>query len=364
MQQQNYRKSAFTAILGSGLVATIIGLTTSTAFAQEVTPSALTVESTGTISGTLVLPKFNPNYNKNITSVDTDETGAYYRNGELVYQSDLKVLDDGSMKYYVNFKGIPVTSFDAIIDSPAFSDGEITTFRYDGRPDMEGAVLKGVVQDEFGIKKAYYTGIITDPKTGIQYQGKFELKAQGPRYSDANGSDSPNVFDYQSDLRGKPRAEPYKIQDNSPLVKLEIKVPEGTTIVSPPSTGGTTPPTTGGTTPPTTGGSTPPTTGGSTPTSTSGSTSPSTGGSTPTSIGGTTPSTNLAPSSSPITSSPSSPSPDVNNIEFSSGNSFVSNSVVENPSNFNKTACSQDFVCNATVPQPKQRGPSSRVIMR
>ena len=61
MQQQNYRKSAFTAILGSGLVATIIGLTTSTAFAQQVTTSKVTVRTTGTISGTLELPKFNPN---------------------------------------------------------------------------------------------------------------------------------------------------------------------------------------------------------------------------------------------------------------------------------------------------------------
>jgi len=418
MQQQNYRKLGFTAILGTGLVASIIGLTTSSAFAQQTTTSSLTVQSTGTISGTLVLPKFNPNYNKVLTRVDTDEGGAYYRNEGTknnpnlvkVYDSDnvrVRVSDDGSMNYYVNFKGIPVTSFDAVIDSPVLSEGEMTSFRYDGRPDMEGAKIKAVVQDEFGVKKAYYTGTLTDPETGTQYQGKFQITGQGPRYSDPNGGDSPNVFDYKSDLPGSPRSEPYKIQDNSPLVKLYITVPEGTSIVSPSTGGGVTPPSTGGGTPPSTGGGTPPSTGGGvTPPSTGGGvTPPSTGGGvTPPSI----PSTNLSPSSSPITSSPSSsnpsspstfnpsspsssnpssassfnssspsaftpsspssftpssPSPDVSNIEFSSGNSFVSNSVTENPSNLYPSTCSQDSVCGTQISQPKQRGPRSRVMM-
>ena len=215
------------------------------------------------------------------------------------------VHEDGTLKSYVNFLGIPVASFDAVITSPALSDGEMTTFRYDGRPDMEGAVIKGVVKDEFGINKSYYTGIITDPKTGIQYKGKFELKAQGPRYSNPNGGDSPKVFDFQSDIPGKPRVKSCKIK-NSPLVNLDINVPEGSAIVTPPSTGGTTPPTTGGNNSPNNGGNTPPTTGGTLRQQVA-TTSPSTGGSTPPSIGGTTPSTNLNPSSSPITSSPSSP---------------------------------------------------------
>ncbi|MBV6626605.1 MAG: hypothetical protein KI793_27320, partial [Rivularia sp. (in: Bacteria)] len=268
---QNYRKLGFTAILGSGLAATIIGLGTSSAFAQQTTTSPITVQSTGTISGTLVLPKFNPNYNRVLTIVDTDTTGTYYRNVGTrknpqwvkVYQSDqvIQVRKDGSMRPYVKFKGIPVTSFDAVIDSPVLSEGEMTTFRYDGRPDMEGAVIKAVVQDEFGVKKAYYSGILTDPETGIQYQGTFKLDGQGPRYSDPNGGDSPNVFDYKSDQPGKPRSEPFKIKDDSPLVKLRITVPEGTSIVNT-SAGGTTPPSTGGTTPPSTGGTTPPSTGG------------------------------------------------------------------------------------------------------
>ncbi|MGF1675969.1 MAG: hypothetical protein ACFCUV_20130, partial [Rivularia sp. (in: cyanobacteria)] len=81
MQQvKNYPKLAFTAILTSGLAASIFGLVTPIAFAQQTTTSPLTVQSTGTISGTLVLPFFNPNYNRVLTRVDTDENGAYYRN--------------------------------------------------------------------------------------------------------------------------------------------------------------------------------------------------------------------------------------------------------------------------------------------
>ncbi|MEO1761200.1 MAG: hypothetical protein AAFR83_04310 [Cyanobacteria bacterium J06629_18] len=405
MQQQNYRKTGFTAILGTGLVATIIGLFAPSAFAQQTTTSTLTVQSTGTISGTLVLPKFNPNYNKVLTRVDTDKGGAYYRNEGTkanpnlvkVYDSDnvrMRVRDDGSINYFVNFKGIPVTSFDAVINSPVLSDGEMTEFRYDGRPDMEGSRIKAVVQDEFGVKKAYYTGTLTDPDTGVKYQGKFKITGQGPRYSDPNGGDSPNVFDYKSDLPGPPRSEPFKIKDNSPLVKLYITVPEGTSIVNPSTGGGITPPpsTGGGTNPPpsTGGGTTPPpaTGGGTTP-------PPSTGGgiTPPPSI----PSTNLSPSSSPITSSPSisnpsspssfnpsspsvsnpssfapsspssftpsSPSPDISDIEFSSGNSFVSNSVTENPSNFYSSTCSRDSICDSRLSRPKKRGPRSRVMM-
>ncbi|MBE9214981.1 hypothetical protein IQ247_20295 [Plectonema cf. radiosum LEGE 06105] len=489
MQQvKNYRKLAFTAILSSGLTVTILGLVTPRVFAQQTTTSSLTVQSTGTISGTLVLPFFNPNYNKVLTRIDTDENGAYYRNigtkqnPELVqvYKSEyvkVNVRDDGSMNYHVNFKGIPVASFDAIIKSPVLSDGEMTTFRYDGRPDMEGTVIKGVVQDEFGVKRAFYTGILTDPNTGTQYQGTFELTGQGPRYSDRNGGDSPNVFDYKSDQPGLPRSEPYKIKDDSPLVKLYINVPEGTTILNS-STGSTTSTSTGGTststgnetststgggtststggtnsTPPTTftppslpitstspggtnstppitststggtststggtnstppitststGGtnSTPPTTftppslpitstspgGTSTSTGNTNSTPPTTftppslpitstspGGGTSTSTGGTnsTPPTTFTPPSLPITSTSSdgetsttsifstpsissTPSTDVSNIEFSSGNSFVANSVLEKSSNIGNKS-------DENISQSKQRGPRSRIMIR
>ncbi|MGF1675644.1 MAG: hypothetical protein ACFCUV_18455 [Rivularia sp. (in: cyanobacteria)] len=476
MQQvKNSQKLVFTAILSSSLAATIVGLVTPIAFAQQTTTSPLTVQSTGTISGTLVLPFFNPNYNKVLTRIDTDENGAYYRNigtkqnPELVqvYKSEyvkVNVRDDGSMNYHVNFKGIPVASFDAIIKSPVLSDGEMTTFRYDGRPDMEGTVIKAVVQDEFGVKRAFYTGILTDPDTGTQYQGTFELTGQGPRYSDRNGGDSPNVFDYKSDQPGSPRSEPYKIKDDSPLVKLYINVPEGTKILDSSTAGGTST-STGGTTSTSPGGnetststgsstsastggtnSTPPTTftppslpitstspGSSTSTSTGGtnstapitstslggtstspgsgtststggtnstppitstspgsSTSTSTGSSTSTSTGGTnsTASTTFTPPSLPINStSPgsgtstsstpisstasntstistsstpsisSTPSTDVSNIEFSSGNSFVANSVLEKSSNIGNKS-------DENISQSKQRGPRSRVMIR
>ncbi|NJO29909.1 MAG: hypothetical protein HC874_22070 [Richelia sp. SL_2_1] len=372
MQQvKNYPKLAFTAMLSSGLAATIVGLVTPSAFAQQTTTSSLTVQSTGTISGTLVLPFFNPNYNKVLTRIDTDENGAYYRNigtrqnPELVqvYKSEyvkVNVRDDGSMNYYVNFKGIPVASFDAIIKSPVLSDGEMTTFRYDGRPDMEGAVIKAVVQDEFGVKRAFYTGILTDPDTGTQYQGTFELTGQGPRYSDRNGGDSPNVFDYKSDQPGLPRSEPYKIKDDSPLVKLYINVPEGTKILDS-STGGNTSTSTSNGTSTSTGGtnSTPPIT--YTPPSLpiTSTTSTSSNSST-TSIASN--SSNTSTSSNPSISS--TPSTDVSNIEFSSGNSFVANSVVEKSSKIDEATCSQDQQCNKITPQSKQRGPRSRVMIR
>ncbi|MBF2017087.1 MAG: hypothetical protein IGS23_18185 [Rivularia sp. T60_A2020_040] len=435
MQQvKNYQKLAFTAILSSSVAVSIFSLVTPRVFAQQTTTSPLTVQSTGTISGTLVLPFFNPNYNKVLTRIDTDENGAYYRNigtkqnPELVqvYKSEyvkVNVRDDGSMNYYVNFKGIPVTSFDAIIKSPVLSDGEMTTFRYDGRPDMEGAVIKAVVQDEFGVKRAFYTGILTDPETGTQYQGTFELTGQGPRYSDRNGGDSPNVFDYKSDQPGSPRSEPYKIKDDSPLVKLYINVPEGTKILNSSTTGGnqTSTSTSNGTSTSTSGNQTSTSTSNGTSTSTSGgnqtSTSTSNGTSTSTSGGNqtSTPLTTLTHKSLPTTSTStdintstsstpisSTPSTDVSNVEFSSGNSFVatpfpakitdlknrrdaenteergkerlvildwgrSNSVVEKSANIDQATCLQNELCNEgndKISQLKQRGPRSRVMIR
>ena len=362
MQQiQNYRKSAFTAILSSALTATIIGLATSSAFAQQVTTSKVTVRTTGAISGTLELPSFNPNFGdpRNPTRVNTDANGIYYRNigtkknPNLVKVSQspyvVTVNKDGTLKSYVDFLGIPVTSFDAVITSPALSEGEMGTIKYG---PLENPRIKAVVKDEFGVKKSSYTGIVTDPDTGIKYKGTFNVTGVGPRYSDRNGGDSPTVFDFKSDIPGSPTVKSFKIKDNSPLTKLYINVPVGTEILTP-STGNTPPTSTGGN-----------------------STSPTI---TPTTI----PSTNLSPSSSPITSSPSSPtpstftpsspstftpsspSPDITNIEFSSGNSFVSNSVVENPSNFDfdKPVCSQNSICDRQIPQLKQRGPRSRVMM-
>jgi hypothetical protein len=200
----------------SSFAALIIALGASSAAAQ------IKIQSTGELSGTIQLPSFNPNYNKVITRVDTDSTGTYSRYGVPVYASNyvrLKTNADGSLYYYVNFKGIPVVSFDGSLTSPALSSGELQPYNYQGK--LPGTKFQAVVQDEFGLKKAFYTGIVTDPKTGQQYQGTFQLDGQGPRYSDRNGGKSPTVFDFKSDLPGKPTVTSMKIT-NSPLVRLTI----------------------------------------------------------------------------------------------------------------------------------------------
>ncbi|MEO1430796.1 MAG: hypothetical protein AAFS12_05465 [Cyanobacteria bacterium J06632_19] len=384
LQIQNYRRLGFTAILASGLATTMIALATSSAFAQQVTTSKITVRTTGAISGTLELPSFNPNFGdpRNPTRVNTDANGIYYRNIGTkgnpnlvkVYQSPyvVTVNKDGTLASYVDFLGIPVTSFDAVITSPALSDGEMETFKYDGK--LEGARIKGVVKDEFGVKKSYYTGIVTDPETGIQYKGTFKVTGVGPRYSDRNGGDSPTVFDFKSDIPGSPTVKSFKIKDNSPLTKLYINVPVGTEILTP-STGNTPPTSTGGsstppptsttppstpstnltppsTTPPSTPSTnltppstTPPSTPSTnlTPPSTTPTSTPSTNLTPPSTTPPSTPSTNLAPSSSPITSSasnnlvspdtPITSSPSATPIPFNSNDSIppVVNKVFNNP---------------------------------
>ena len=247
---QNYCKLGCGILSSSSLAAVLIGLGTASASA-EITP--FQIQSTGTISGTIQLPSFNPNFNNRVTRVDTDSTGTYNRNiGSNsnpnyvpVYKSDyvkVQTRTDGSLHYFVDFKGIPVVAFDGILNSPVLSGGELTPYTYQGK--LPGTKYQGVVQDEFGLTKAFYTGIVTDPKTGQQYEGTFQLSGQGPRYSDRNGGESPTVFDFKSDIPGKPTVTSYKMT-NSPLVRLTINVPADAKLVTPPTTGGgsTTPPT-------------------------------------------------------------------------------------------------------------------------
>ncbi|MEC4881679.1 MAG: hypothetical protein SAL70_10075, partial [Scytonema sp. PMC 1070.18] len=348
-QISNYQRSS-AYICGSKLILLCCSLVTAIISVGASGASAqLTIQSTGTLSGTIQLPSFNPNFNTSTTRVDTDSTGAYYRNigtqqnpnNVLVYQSNyvkVNTRSDGSLHYYVDFKGIPVVSFDGTLTSPVLSGGQLDPFTYQGR--LPGVKFQGVVQDEFNITKGLYTGIVTDPKTGQQYQGTFQVQGYGPRYSFPNGGESPTVFDFKSDLPGKPTVTSL-VMTNSPLVRLTIQVPAdatpisssggGSTITPPPTTGGsttspppspptgggasivTTPPTTSGsttpTTSPTTGGSTTPTTSPTTSGSTTPTTSPITGGSTtpttsPTTSGSTTPTTALTTggSSTPTTS--------------------------------------------------------------
>lgn len=109
---------------GSYLAAVTIALSGTSAFAAQF----ITIESTGTLSGTIELPRNNPNFNNSITRIDTDDTGTYYRNLGTnnnpnyvpVYQSNylqVETRSDGSLHYFVDFKGIPFVSFDGVLTS-------------------------------------------------------------------------------------------------------------------------------------------------------------------------------------------------------------------------------------------------------
>ncbi|MEH1966635.1 hypothetical protein [Nostoc sp.] len=389
-------------VSNSCLAAVMIALGGTSALAQ------ITIQSTGTLSGTIQLPSINPNFNQSITRVDTDDTGTYSRNLGTknnpnyvpVYKSDyvqVRTRNDGSLHYYVDFKGIPIVSFNGVLTSPILSEGELTPYKYQGQ--LAGTTFQGVVQDEFNLTKALYTGTVTDPNTGNQYQGTFEVSGYGVRYSDRNGGATPTVFDFKSDLPGSPKVTSLEMT-NSPLAKLTIKVPATATLITPtPVVGGgstpTPPPVVGGDSTPTpppviSGGSTPipplVIDGGSTLTVTpivdGGNTltvAPVVdGGSTftvaPIVDGGST--FTVAPivdggsaivSSTPTTYTSGSNSPSLSttpNIEFSSGNSLEVNQVVVNPATLAQPACSQDFANSCTISPRQAIGPRSRVLLR
>jgi hypothetical protein len=413
-------------VSSSSLAAVMIALGGTSALAQ------ITIQSTGTLSGTIQLPSNNPNFNKSITRVDTDDTGAYSRNLGTknnpnyvpIYKSNyvqVRTRNDGSLHYYVDFKGIPIVSFNGVLNSPILSGGELTPYKYQGQ--LSGTKFQGVVQDEFNLTKALYTGTVIDPSTGNQYQGTFEVSGYGVRYSDRNGGKTPTVFDFKSDLPGSPKVTSLQMT-NSPLAKITIKVPATATLVTPtPVVGGGTPTPTPVVTvstptpaPVVSGGSTPilpAIVDSSTPT-------PATvvsGGSTPilpaiVDSGNTltvapivdsgnmltvapivdsgnmltvapivdsgnmltvTPVVDAGSAASSMTTSQTSGSksnsPSLSttpNIEFSSGNSPAVNQVVINPATLAQNACSKDSVNSCTKPSlPKQAiGPRSRVLLR
>ncbi|WP_230968242.1 hypothetical protein [Nostoc sp. WHI] len=257
IQNPKFYQLGCVVLSSSSLAAVIIGLGGTSAFAQ------ITIQSTGTLSGTIQLPSINPNFNQSTTRVDTDDTGTYSRNlGSRnspnyvpVYKSDyvqMRTRSDGSLHYFVDFKGIPIVSFNGVLTSPILSGGELTPYKYQGR--LAGTTFQGVVQDEFNLTKALYTGTVTDPNTGNQYQGTFEVSGYGVRYSDRNGGATPTVFDFKSDIPGSPKVTSLEMT-NSPLARLTIKVPATATLITPTPVigGGSTP------TPPSVigGGSTP-----------------------------------------------------------------------------------------------------------
>ncbi|MBW4605468.1 MAG: hypothetical protein KME29_39450 [Calothrix sp. FI2-JRJ7] len=243
LQNQNSYKLGFSALSCGGLAFLLLGLGASHAAAQ------LTIQSTGTISGTLRFP-FGPTTNGRVTRIDTDKNGTYFRNIGTrsnpnlvpVYSSEFVQIEtnpDGSIKRsFVDFLGLQFISSDGSINSPALSGGQLKTYRYQGRPNPEFQVnFQASVQDELSLQRAFYEGVVTDPKTGQQYQGVFEINGQGPRYSDRNGGDSPTVFDFQTDYNPKgtkprPALNSYTMK-NTPLVRLTIKVPAGMQPINP-----------------------------------------------------------------------------------------------------------------------------------
>ncbi|MEH1974893.1 MAG: hypothetical protein V7L02_17105 [Nostoc sp.] len=380
MKLNSFTKLGCVVVSSSSLAAAFIGLGGTSAFAQ------ITIQSTGTLSGTIQLPSINPNFNQSTTRVDTDDTGTYSRNLGTnnnpnyvpVYKSDyvqVRTRGDGSLHYFVDFKGIPIVSFNGVLTSPILSEGELTPYKYQGR--LAGTTFQGVVQDEFNLTKALYTGIVTDPNTGNQYQGTFEVSGYGVRYSDRNGGATPTVFDFKSDIPGSPKVTSLEMT-NSPLARIIIKVPATATLITP------TPPTTGGSTPtpppPTTGSSTPTPppviSGGSIPIPPLVIDSGSTPTPTPVISSGSTPTPapvvsggSAIASSTPTTYTSGSNSPSLSttpNMEFSSGNSLEINQVVINPATLAQAACSQDSAKTCTTPtSPKQAiGPRSRVLLR
>ena len=170
--------------------------------APQRTIAQVIVKSSGVISGTVQLPNKNPNFNGGTTRVDTDSQGRYFRNGVLVYSAEsfnpafVQVGSNG--KYYVDFRGIPVVSVDGTLTSEALQGDLKFTRRFNNDAPVK---LWGNIQDEL-VLKGNFVGTVTDPTTGKQYQGTFEVKGQGPRYSASNGGTSPTVFDFQSQYRG------------------------------------------------------------------------------------------------------------------------------------------------------------------
>ncbi|MEH2262812.1 hypothetical protein [Nostoc sp.] len=384
MKLHSSTKLGCVVLSSSSLAAVIIASSGTSAFAQ------ITIQSTGTLSGTIQLPSINPNFNGSTTRVDTDDTGTYSRNLGTknnpnyvpVYKSGyvkIETRKDGSLHYFVDFKGIPIVSFNGVLTSPILSGGELTPYKYQGK--LAGTTFQGVVQDEFNLTKALYTGIVTDPNTGNQYQGTFEVSGYGVRYSDRNGGATPTVFDFKSDIPGSPKVTSLEMT-NSPLARITIKVPATSTLITPtPVGGGSTP------TPPpvVTGGSTPTpapiVTGGSMPTPApviAGSSTPTpapviaaTNTPTPAPVvsgSNTTPtpvvsdgSAIASPTPTTYTSASNSPSLSTTpNMEFSNGNSLE-----VNPATLVQTACSPDSTNSCTIPvSPKQAiGPRSRVLL-
>jgi hypothetical protein len=233
-------KRLHTLIVSSLMVLTpAIGILCNSPAAAQVT-----INSSGVVNGTISLPNLNPNFNQGTTRVSTDSQGRYFRNGVLVYSTqDFNpnlVQVDSNGRYFVDFRGVPVVSTDGSLSSPELLNGGLLSIkRFNNRENVR---FYGTIQDEF-VVLGKYVGTATDPKTGNQYQGTFDIRGQGPRYSDANGGSSPTVFDFRSHynptanppIPAQPTVLSYGVT-NMP-VRLLITVPAGLAPISSPSTG-------------------------------------------------------------------------------------------------------------------------------
>ncbi len=226
-------------MLSKSFLATTIGLAIAVQ-AHQIQPAIaqLTVNSSGVISGTVQPPNRNPTFNGGTTRVETDSQGRYFRNGVLIFSAEavnpaLVVLGTSGKyngKYYVDFRGIPVVSPDGTLTSPDLQGDLKSTQRFNNDAPVK---LWGNIQDEL-VLKGNFVGTVTDPATGKQYQGTFEVKGQGPRYSASNGGTSPTVFDFQSQYRGTDPKIPSQVTVKSYSitavpVTLSITIPSSAT---------------------------------------------------------------------------------------------------------------------------------------
>lgn len=206
------------------------------------------IRSTGVVTGTVVPPSQNPNFNQGTTRVDTDSQGRYFRNGQLVYSAQdfdpNLVQTDGQGRYWVDFRGIPIVSTDGTLTSPVLSNGQLEPIR---RNHNAPTRFHGTIQDEL-VVRGRYTGTATDPTTGLQYQGTFDINGQGPRYSDRSGGTSPTVFDFRShyNFRATPQIAPRPTVNSFRIdampVRLTITIPANLApIQTPPTAPGVTP---------------------------------------------------------------------------------------------------------------------------
>lgn len=197
----------------------------------------ITINSTGVVSGTVTLPNKNPNFNQGTTRVNTNSQGEYIRNGVVVYKAPnpnlVRMGSNGN--FFVDFRGIPVVSTNGTLTSPVLLSGQLQPVQRFNH--SEPVTLWGNVQDEL-VVQGRFKGIVLDPNTGARYQGTFNIRGQGPRYSDANGGTSPTVFDFQShyNFQATPSLPPQVTVKNYSFsnmpVQLRVIVPAGLSPLS------------------------------------------------------------------------------------------------------------------------------------